>query len=256
VVTGKPAGPESDIYALSIMAYELLAGQRPVQADNPAALLLAHLGAEVARPPGLPDGLWRLISAGLSKEPEARPTAAEFAARVLDPGHEATTASTMDALRPAPVEPKPPKPKRRKRWMLWTAGALCLLLGVGAGMWFGRPDNNNPQGQTQASASAKPAPAPVVYHLAVTATSPRQGEIQLKFLDASTLPGFDSYIIYRDQTVVMQLAEGRTTSYLYRTDDYKTEFCFEVVALLQVENPPPAPKTEPACIAADGKRKG
>lgn len=50
VVTGKPAGPESDIYALAVMAYELLAGQRPVHADNPAALLLAHLSAEVARP--------------------------------------------------------------------------------------------------------------------------------------------------------------------------------------------------------------
>jgi hypothetical protein len=123
-------------------------------------------------------------------------------------------------------------------------------------VWFGRPGNRSPQGEAGASASAKPAPAPAVYYLAVTATSPRTGEIQLKFLDASNLPGFESYVVMRDGTVIDQLLVGTTTAYLYRTEDHQTEFCFTVAALLQVENPPPAPKTEPACIAADGKRKG
>jgi serine/threonine protein kinase len=292
VVTGKPAGPEADVYALSIMAYELLAGQRPVQADNPAALLLAHLGAEVSRPPGLTDGLWRLISAGLAKEPKARPTAAEFAANILDPdgttpegatpdgktpdgntpdrntpdrntpvlgsasfghpGRELATASTMDAIRPAPLKPKPPKPKRGRRWILWTAGALCLVLGVGAGLWAGRPDN----GPAKQSPPSTPPQQPIFYYLPVTATSPKVGEVQLKFLDAGDIPGFESYIVFRDELVIEQITVGRTTSYTYLTADHTTEFCYKVAALLQIEKPPPGPRIEPACLAADGKLKG
>jgi len=253
VVTGNPAGPESDIYALSIMAYELLAGHRPVQADNPAALLLAHLGAEVSRPPGLPDGLWRLISAGLSKEPRARPTAAEFAALILNPGRETTTASTMDAIRPAPVKPKEPKPKRRKRWILWAAGALCLVLGVGAGLWAGRAGQKSPQTQT----SQTPEPAPYQYVLPIEARSPKPGEILLKFPNAKDLDGFESYIIYRDQDPIEQFTEWAADGYVYRTGDHSTAFCYKVVALLQTTKPPPvALEIPPACQPANGKSRG
>lgn len=41
-VSGKPASPLSDIYALGIVAYECLAGHPPFTADTPLALALAH----------------------------------------------------------------------------------------------------------------------------------------------------------------------------------------------------------------------
>ncbi|HZM78034.1 MAG TPA: serine/threonine-protein kinase [Candidatus Limnocylindrales bacterium] len=253
VVTGNPAGPESDVYALSIMAYELLAGERPVHAENPAALLLAHLSAEVVRPPGLPDGLWRLISAGLSKEPEARPTAAEFAARIVNPGHESSMASTMDAIRPAPVKPAPPKPNGRKRWLLWTAGALCVLLGVGAGLWFGRP-TTKASSQAQVSHSAEP---PLYqYVLPVEVTSPKPGEILLKFPSAGKLDGFQSYIVYRDKDPVDQFVAWNEKGYSYLIGDQKTPFCYRVVALLQTDKPPAALEIQPVCQPANGKPRG
>ena len=256
VVTGNPAGPESDIYALAVMAYELLAGERPVHADNPAALLLAHLSAEIVRPPGLPDGLWRLISAGLSKEPEGRPVAAEFAARVLNPGHESTSMSTMDAIRPAPVRPAPPKPKGRKPWMVWAAGALCVLLGTGAGLWFGRPDTTGRQTQTQPSPSKSPEAPLYQYVLPVEASSPKAGEVLLKFPNAKNLDGFQTYIVFRDKDPVEQFVEWSDKGYTYRIGDQKTAFCYRVVALLQTSKPPAAPEIQPVCQPANGKPRG
>jgi serine/threonine protein kinase len=264
VVMGKPAGPEADIYALSIMAYELLAGQRPVQADNPAALLLAHLGAEISRPPGLPDGLWRLISAGLSKEPQARPTAAAFAASILNPGQQSvagpifpagqqnTAASTMDALRPAPVKPKPPKPKRPRRWLLWVAGALCVVLGVAAGLWVGRPDTKAPQSQP----SKTPGPPLIQYVLPAEVTSPKAGEVLIKFPSANNLEGFESYIIFRESDPIEQFEEWNKDGFTYSIGDHTTQFCYRVVALLQTDKPPAALEIPPVCQAANGKPRG
>jgi hypothetical protein len=79
VVSGRKAGPPADIYALAVMAYELLAGQRPFQADNTAALLLAHLDTDPVRPPGMSSALWQTLQSGLAKDPETRPTATTFA---------------------------------------------------------------------------------------------------------------------------------------------------------------------------------
>ena len=46
---GETIGPASDIYSLGIVAYEMLTGRVPFQADTPAAILLSHLNK--AMPP-------------------------------------------------------------------------------------------------------------------------------------------------------------------------------------------------------------
>ena len=45
--TGEPLGPPSDLYSFGIVAYEMLTGRVPFQADTPAAVLLSHLNRAV-----------------------------------------------------------------------------------------------------------------------------------------------------------------------------------------------------------------
>src|SRR4051794_12253536 len=82
VAGGGRAGHAADLYALGIMIYELCAGRAPFSAENPLALLLAHIREEPQRPPGMPDALWHLVSQLLSKTPAERPSA-EAAGRAL-----------------------------------------------------------------------------------------------------------------------------------------------------------------------------
>lgn len=77
---GDPLTPAADIYALALVAYEVLTLQRPYPARSPAEFAVAHL-REPPRslsdllpdaPPGLPELLMRC----LAKDPGQRPTAA------------------------------------------------------------------------------------------------------------------------------------------------------------------------------------
>jgi serine/threonine protein kinase len=75
---GAKLDARSDLYALGLIAYELLAGQPAFEASEPRRLAWLHA---VAPPPPLPDGvpdeLARVVTALLAKTPERRPATAE-----------------------------------------------------------------------------------------------------------------------------------------------------------------------------------
>ncbi|WP_169953400.1 serine/threonine-protein kinase [Microbispora sp. H11081] len=89
---GAPVTPAVDIYALGVVAYECLAGQRPFDGESPVAIALKHIREEPPPlPPHVPPAVRAVVERAMSKDPALRwPSAAAMshAARqsVLPPG--------------------------------------------------------------------------------------------------------------------------------------------------------------------------
>ncbi|MFY0582250.1 protein kinase domain-containing protein [Cystobacter fuscus] len=73
---GERLDGRADLYALGVIAYQLLAGRRPFEEKSLTALLLAHQTKQPIAPhvlrPGVPSALSSVILRALAKEPEER----------------------------------------------------------------------------------------------------------------------------------------------------------------------------------------
>jgi serine/threonine-protein kinase len=83
-IRGKPLDGRSDIFALGVLAFELLTGRLPFDGNTAQETMLAHLTGQPLRlrqtSPGLPEGLERVVAKSIAHKPEERyQTMAEFA---------------------------------------------------------------------------------------------------------------------------------------------------------------------------------
>ena len=170
---GKEVGPRTDLYAVGVIAFEMLTGQRLFPGTSHMEVLFHHLKSPPPVPSSLaalPRELDDLILRLLAKAPEQRPGSASEVARalraVLTPGESPRAQSqrlSRDApdshrslggtgtggsefpLRvgeaSAPLSVAAPLPVRGSRWTrgLVTGGLLVLTLTLGAGMLMGGP---------------------------------------------------------------------------------------------------------------------
>jgi len=123
---GKRATPASDLYALAVLAWELLAGERPYKGDTAAAEAAAHVHAEIPaiseRRRDLPPELDDVFRGALAKNPaERHGSAAELVADLRAALHSA--AGRTEIVRPRVV--------RRPGWLV---PAIVLLALLGAGL--------------------------------------------------------------------------------------------------------------------------
>jgi eukaryotic-like serine/threonine-protein kinase len=81
---GHEAGPAADVYALAVVGYECLAGQRPFSAGSAVSVALMHIRDRPPPLPGdVPPAVRALIDATLVKDPQQRyRSGGEFAAAV------------------------------------------------------------------------------------------------------------------------------------------------------------------------------
>ncbi len=73
---GKSIDHRSDIYSLGVLAYQIVTGQAPYEAETPVAVLLAHVNEEVPHvwdvAPNIPKEIGLVIEKALAKDPEDR----------------------------------------------------------------------------------------------------------------------------------------------------------------------------------------
>jgi tetratricopeptide (TPR) repeat protein len=104
---GSEVGPQSDLYALGVMLYEMAAGRRPFYGDTALAVVSQHVNSRPVAPswhnPAIGEVLDRLILELLAKSPADRPTSAAVVADALDAMLIASAPSPLKEAEPAPV---------------------------------------------------------------------------------------------------------------------------------------------------------
>lgn len=162
--------PQTDIYALGVVFYELVTGHKPYTANTPAEILLKQATEPLPRPmsfvPGLPEDVERVLEKALSKDPlERYPTMQAFAQALEDlPGRK--TEVLQNKFEQTAISPKeekvefdatrvnrPPEvpsatilapsevphpPRITISWKLWVAAAaVVVVIGVGVTLGSG-----------------------------------------------------------------------------------------------------------------------
>jgi len=84
---GENVGPKTDLYALGVVAFQMLTGHLPFDANSPMEFVVKHLEHDpplvVDEQPDVPRELSDLVAQLLSKSPEDRPGSAEEVRRAL-----------------------------------------------------------------------------------------------------------------------------------------------------------------------------
>jgi class 3 adenylate cyclase/tRNA A-37 threonylcarbamoyl transferase component Bud32 len=85
---GEPATPQSDLYSLGVVLYEMLTGALPYDAETPVGVVMQHVGGLARSPkdanPDVPEELDSLVSRLLARNPEERQADAATVAEELE----------------------------------------------------------------------------------------------------------------------------------------------------------------------------
>jgi tRNA A-37 threonylcarbamoyl transferase component Bud32 len=157
-LAGDPsADHRMDIYAVGLLAYELVTGVSPFTGPSPRETLAAQL-SHVPKPlhelsADIPRSLSTLIMRCLAKDPAARPQTADEILRELD-------SMTMPlGVTPQAGGIEAPVPAGKRRWTGVAAVAILGAVIAGVGYAVTRDENTNPTPEVAAKIAPNPAPS-------------------------------------------------------------------------------------------------
>jgi eukaryotic-like serine/threonine-protein kinase len=185
---GAELTPAADLYALATVAYEMLTGHPPFQAETPLAVIIAQVRNTLPPPrsinPELSEHVEQVLLKALAKHPGDRQTSCSRFVRELagmpsrpsipvvaaaEPPAEPALVSVpvVAAVVSAPPAPPPATPKQERRrsgppWLFYLPGvAVVLAIAVIAGsLWLGGRHSSNPTaGLSSPSAQSSESPS-------------------------------------------------------------------------------------------------
>ena len=172
---GEEVDHRTDVWSLTVVFYEMLAGHTPFRADHPQALIRKLLEEE---PEPLertvPEGLSSLLARGLTRDREQRIRTMGELSDALPPPQssvETVLAAPSSALRspaseaPLTATPSPPLPRRKGALVMLGTAALAVV--VVAALFLGRQRDRAPVEVATSEPTADAAPVAVMRRLAV-----------------------------------------------------------------------------------------
>ena len=167
-ITGKAAVPQTDLYAMGVVAWVLLTGEEPFRGESMLDVMRAHLSSPLPKlsvlVPGAPVKLVELVERLLAKDPAARPQSAMAVhAELRDLKSQVTTQPMAPVTQPAPsvkqprvlarpqATPRPvaPAPSEvlevpRSRTPIVVLSAVVVVLAILVAVAFLRPPAETP----------------------------------------------------------------------------------------------------------------
>ena len=159
-VRGEPLGPQTDLFSLGVVIYEMATGVTPFKGQTSGVVFNEILSQPAPSPvrlnPDIPDDLVRILDKLLEKDRAIRYQTAkdlhadlERARRGTTSGHSAISHSGIEAA-PAPSQPA----SGARKW--WPAAATLVLVAMGATYFMGRSSDGS---ETAARPSQTPPAA-------------------------------------------------------------------------------------------------